>query len=140
MTGGVSREERGEEWTAAATGCRAGAPASVRAPSEASEPKEHGAEVREVMTTPLLALTLWSLLLLPGLPFWTSHVSRNCQDGSYEISVLMMNNSAFPESLDNLEEVVKEGVKIVRQRLLEAGKNTVTEFSSLLPPLEPERC
>ena len=51
----------------------------------------------------------------------------------------MMNNSAFPESLDNLEEVVKEGVKIVRQRLLEAGKNTVTEFS-LLPPLEPERC
>ncbi|KAF4022756.1 hypothetical protein G4228_014493 [Cervus hanglu yarkandensis] len=75
------------------------------------------------MKTPLLALALWSLLLRPGLTFWTSHVSRNCQDGSYEISVLMMNNSAFPESLDNLEEVVKEGVKIVRQRLLEAGLN-----------------
>lgn len=87
------------------------------------EPEEHGAEVREVMKTPLLALALWSLLLRPGLPFWTSHVSRNCQDGSYEISVLMMNNSAFPEFLDSLEEVVKEGVKIVRQRLLEAGLN-----------------
>ena len=123
-----------------ATGCRAGAPASLRVPSEASEPKEHGAEVREVMKTPLLALALWSLILRPGLPFWTSHVSRNCQDGSYEISVLMMNNSAFPESLDSLEEVVKEGVKIVSQRLLEAGKNTVTEFSSLLPPLQPEGC
>lgn len=95
----------------------------MRAPSEASEPKEHGAEVREVMKSPLLALALWSLLLRPGLPFWTSHVSRNCQDGSYEISVLMMNNSAFPEFLDSLEEVVKEGVKIVRQRLLEAGLN-----------------
>uniref|UniRef100_A0A8C2N9D4 Guanylate cyclase n=1 Tax=Capra hircus TaxID=9925 RepID=A0A8C2N9D4_CAPHI len=75
------------------------------------------------MKSPLLALALWSLLLRPGLPFWTSHVSRNCQDGSYEISVLMMNNSAFPEFLDSLEEVVKEGVKIVRQRLLEAGLN-----------------
>uniref|UniRef100_A0A8C6FT39 guanylate cyclase n=1 Tax=Moschus moschiferus TaxID=68415 RepID=A0A8C6FT39_MOSMO len=75
------------------------------------------------MKTPLLALVLWSLLLRQGLPFWTSHVSRNCQDGSYEISVLMMNNSAFPEPLNNLEEVVKEGVKIVRQRLLEAGLN-----------------
>ncbi|XP_059742098.1 guanylyl cyclase C isoform X2 [Bos taurus] len=75
------------------------------------------------MKTPLLALALWSLILRPGLPFWTSHVSRNCQDGSYEISVLMMNNSAFPESLDSLEEVVKEGVKIVSQRLLEAGLN-----------------
>ena len=47
---------------------------------------------------------------------------------------------AIPREMDSLEEVVKEGVKIVSQRLLEAGKNTVTEFSSLLPPLQPEGC
>eukprot|EP00069_Balaena_mysticetus_P016604 bmy_01963T0 len=75
------------------------------------------------MKTPLLALTLWSLLLRPGLLFWTSHVSQNCHNGSYEISVLMMNNSAFPESWVNLKEVVNVAVEIVRQRLLEAGLN-----------------
>uniref|UniRef100_A0A8D0MXT4 Guanylate cyclase n=1 Tax=Sus scrofa TaxID=9823 RepID=A0A8D0MXT4_PIG len=73
------------------------------------------------MKTPLLALALWSLLLQLGLTFWPSSVSQNCHNGSYEISVLMMNNSAFPESLDNLKAVVNEGVNIVRQRLLEAG-------------------
>uniref|UniRef100_A0A8D1SYP8 Guanylate cyclase n=1 Tax=Sus scrofa TaxID=9823 RepID=A0A8D1SYP8_PIG len=73
------------------------------------------------MKTPLLALALWSLLLRLGLTFWPSSVSQNCHNGSYEISVLMMNNSAFPESLDNLKAVVNEGVNIVRQRLLEAG-------------------
>ncbi|KAM9072161.1 guanylyl cyclase C isoform 3-T6 [Megaptera novaeangliae] len=75
------------------------------------------------MKTPLLALTLWSLLLRPGLLFWTSHVSQNCHNGSYEISVLMMNNSAFPESWVNLRNVVNVAMDIVRQRLLEAGLN-----------------
>ncbi|XP_068416231.1 guanylyl cyclase C isoform X3 [Eschrichtius robustus] len=75
------------------------------------------------MKTPLLALTLWSLLLRPGLLFWTSHVSQNCHNGSYEISVLMMNNSAFPESWVNLRNVVNVAMEIVRQRLLEAGLN-----------------
>ncbi|EQB78962.1 heat-stable enterotoxin receptor precursor [Camelus ferus] len=55
--------------------------------------------------------------------FWASHVSQNCHDGSYEISVLMMNNSAFSEPLENLKAVVNEGVKTVRQRLREAGLN-----------------
>ncbi|XP_007454694.1 PREDICTED: heat-stable enterotoxin receptor [Lipotes vexillifer] len=75
------------------------------------------------MKTPLLALALWSLLLRPGLSFWASQVSQNCHNGSYEISVLMMNNSAFPESQVNLREVVNAGVEMVRQRLLEAGLN-----------------
>ena len=92
------------------------------------------------MKTPLLALTLWSLLLRPGLLFWTSHVSQNCHNGSYEISVLMMNNSAFPESWVNLRDVVNVAMEIVRQRLLEAGKKMVTEFSSLLPPLGSKGC
>ncbi|XP_059260748.1 guanylyl cyclase C isoform X3 [Mustela nigripes] len=35
----------------------------------------------------------------------------------------MMNNSAFPESLDNLRQAVDEGVEIVKQRLLTAGIN-----------------
>ncbi|KAK2493544.1 hypothetical protein MC885_003136, partial [Smutsia gigantea] len=91
--------------------------------SKASKHKEYGSEVSQVMKTPLLGLALWSLLLRPGLMFWTSQVSRNCNNGSYEISVLMMNNSAFPESLENLKEAVNEGVEIVKQRLLEAGIN-----------------
>lgn len=93
------------------------------------------------MKTPLLGLALWSLLLHPGLMFWTSQVSRNCNNGSYEISVLMMNNSAFSESLDNLKEAVNEGVEIVKQRLLKAGKTMVTELSSsLLPSLGSKGC
>ncbi|XP_004281171.1 guanylyl cyclase C isoform X3 [Orcinus orca] len=81
------------------------------------------------MKTPLLALALWSLLLRPGLLFWTSQVSQNCHNGSYEITVLMMNNSAFPESQVNLKDVVNAGMEIVRQRLLEAGLNVTVNAS-----------
>lgn len=89
----------------------------------------------------LLGLALWSLLLRPGLTFWASQISQNCNNGSYEISVLMMNNSAFPESLDNLRQAVDEGVEIVKQRLLTAGKNMVKEsISFLLPPLGSNGC
>nr|XP_004671907.1 heat-stable enterotoxin receptor [Jaculus jaculus] len=75
------------------------------------------------MKTLLLGLALWSLLSQPGLTFWASQVRQNCLNGSYEISVLMMNNSAFPEPLDNLKEAVNEGLDIVRARLQEAGIN-----------------
>uniref|UniRef100_A0A8C6CMN8 Guanylate cyclase n=1 Tax=Monodon monoceros TaxID=40151 RepID=A0A8C6CMN8_MONMO len=81
------------------------------------------------MKTPLLALALWSLLLRPGLLFWDSQVSQNCHNGSYEISVLMTNNSAFPESQVNLRDVVNAGMEIVRQRLLEAGLNVTVNAS-----------
>nr|XP_030697217.1 heat-stable enterotoxin receptor isoform X3 [Globicephala melas] len=81
------------------------------------------------MKTPLLALALWSLLLRPGLLFWTSQVSQNCHNGSYEITVLMVNNSAFPESQVNLKDVVNAGMEIVRQRLLEAGLNVTVNAS-----------
>ena len=124
-----------------ARGCPAGVPASLKAQSKTSEHKEYGSEVSKVTKMTLLGLALWSLLLCPGLTFWDSQISRNCNNGSYEISVLMMNNSAFPESLDNLKEAVNEGVEIVRQRLLNAGKNMVTEStSSLLPPLGSKGC
>lgn len=75
------------------------------------------------MKTPLLDLALWSLLVQSSLTFWTTQMSQNCHSGNYEISVLMMNNSAFPESLDNLKDAVIEGMDIVRQRLREAGLN-----------------
>lgn len=124
-----------------ARGYPAGVPASLKAQSKTSEHKEYGSEVSKVTKMTLLGLALWSLLLCPGLTFWDSQISRNCNNGSYEISVLMMNNSAFPESLDNLKEAVNEGVEIVRQRLLNAGKNMVTEStSSLLPPLGSKGC
>ncbi|XP_058138809.1 guanylyl cyclase C [Dasypus novemcinctus] len=76
------------------------------------------------MKTPLLDLALWwSLFLQPALTFGFSQVRQNCEKGSYEISVLMMNNSAFPESLENLEAAVNMALDIVRQRLHEAGIN-----------------
>ncbi|XP_012880498.1 PREDICTED: heat-stable enterotoxin receptor [Dipodomys ordii] len=77
------------------------------------------------MERPLLSPALWGwwlwLLCQPGLAFWGSQLSRNCHNGSYQISVLMMNNSAFPESLDNLKDAVNAGLDVVRVRLLEAG-------------------
>ncbi|KAK2101303.1 Heat-stable enterotoxin receptor [Saguinus oedipus] len=69
------------------------------------------------MKTLLWGLALWSLFFQPGWLFWSSKVSQNCQNGSYEISVLMMNNSAFAEPLENLKEAVNEGLDIVRERL-----------------------
>jgi heat-stable enterotoxin receptor len=79
------------------------------------------------MEISLLGLVVWSLLFQPRLMFWASHVRQNCHNGSYEISVLMMNNSAFPESLENLKEAVNVGLDVVRMQLHEAGKNMVIE-------------
>uniref|UniRef100_A0A287D024 Guanylate cyclase n=1 Tax=Ictidomys tridecemlineatus TaxID=43179 RepID=A0A287D024_ICTTR len=75
------------------------------------------------MKTPLLGLALCSLLFQPWLMLWASQFSQNCHNDRYEISVLMMNNSAFPEPLDKLREAVNEGLDIVRMRLHEAGLN-----------------
>uniref|UniRef100_A0A8C6EV68 Guanylate cyclase n=1 Tax=Marmota marmota marmota TaxID=9994 RepID=A0A8C6EV68_MARMA len=75
------------------------------------------------MKTPLLGLALCSLLFQPWLMLWASQFSQNCHNDTYEISVLMMNNSAFPEPLDKLREAVNEGLDIVRMRLHEAGLN-----------------
>ncbi|XP_075409201.1 guanylyl cyclase C [Tenrec ecaudatus] len=81
------------------------------------------------MKTPLLDLALWYLLLQPGLVFVSSQVIRNCNNGSYEISVLMMNNSAFTEPLKRIEEVVYNGLDIVRERLAHAGFNVTVNAS-----------
>ncbi|XP_006888490.1 PREDICTED: heat-stable enterotoxin receptor [Elephantulus edwardii] len=75
------------------------------------------------MKASILGLALWPLFFQPRLMLWASQVIQNCQDGNYEISVLMMNNSAFQESLDVIERVVNEGVNIVRKRLQDAGIN-----------------
>nr|XP_004611426.1 unnamed protein product [Sorex araneus] len=71
----------------------------------------------------LLACTLCSLFLRPGLTFSTSKVNQTCGNGSYEITVLMMNNLAFPTTLEILEETVNFGVQLATQRLLEADIN-----------------
>lgn len=89
-----------------------------------------------VMKTLLLDLVLWSLLFQPEWLYLTSQVSQNCHNGSYEISVLMMDNSAFAEPLENVEDAVNEGLEIVRGRLQNAGKKMLIESSStLLLPL-----
>lgn len=82
----------------------------------------HGATVSQVMTS-LLGLAVWLLLFQPALMlFWASQVRQKCRNGSYEISVLMMDNSAYKEPMQNLREAVEEGLDIVRKRLHEAGK------------------
>ncbi|XP_028388772.1 heat-stable enterotoxin receptor [Phyllostomus discolor] len=81
------------------------------------------------MKTPLLGLALWSLLLCPALMIWTSPMSRNCHNGIYQISVLMMNNSAFQESHEKLRNAVNEGLKIVRERLINSGINVTVSAS-----------
>lgn len=86
------------------------------------------------MKTSLLALAVWILLSQPGQTVWTQ-VRQNCHDGNYQISVLMMNNSAYKEPLDNLKDAVNEGLVIVRTRLREAGKNVAKESSFLYHPL-----
>lgn len=93
------------------------------------------------MKTPRLGLALLSLLLCPRLMHFTTPLGQNCRNGSYEISVLMMKNSAFPESPDNLRKAVEQGVEIVRKRLIDDGKNMLTESSSsLLQPLGSKGC
>ncbi|XP_051011451.1 guanylyl cyclase C isoform X2 [Acomys russatus] len=73
--------------------------------------------------TSLLGLAGLLLLFRAALTFWDFQVSQNCYDGNYEISVLMMDNSAYDEPLENLREAVNEGLDIVRMRLSEAGLN-----------------
>ncbi|KAM8779846.1 guanylyl cyclase C isoform 2-T2 [Rhynchonycteris naso] len=77
----------------------------------------------------LLGLALWSMLLRPGLMFQTTEVSKNCNNGSYEISILMMKNSAFSESLENLQRAVNLGVETVTKRLNEDDMNVTVEAS-----------
>ncbi|XP_012862953.1 heat-stable enterotoxin receptor [Echinops telfairi] len=81
------------------------------------------------MKTPLWDLALWYLLLQPRLVFVSSQVIRNCDKGGYEISVLMMNNSAFTEPLERIEEVVHNGLDVVRERLRHAGFNVTVKAS-----------
>ncbi|CAH7428410.1 Gucy2c [Phodopus roborovskii] len=75
------------------------------------------------MKTSLLSLAAWLLLFQPGRTFWASQTRKNCHNGNYHISVLMMNNSAYKEPLENLRDAVNEGLVIVRERLSEAGLN-----------------
>ncbi|XP_006866098.1 PREDICTED: heat-stable enterotoxin receptor [Chrysochloris asiatica] len=81
------------------------------------------------MKTPLLGLALWSLLLQAHLMLWASQVIQNCNNGRYEISVLMMNNSAFKVSQEILKEVVNDGLVKVRERLEIAGINVTVNAS-----------
>ncbi|XP_045040257.2 guanylyl cyclase C [Desmodus rotundus] len=81
------------------------------------------------MKTPLLGLALWSLLLCPALMIWSGQMSQNCNNGNYQISVLMMNNSAFPESHEKLRNAVNVGLKIVRERLINNGIHVTVNAS-----------
>ncbi|EPQ08127.1 Heat-stable enterotoxin receptor [Myotis brandtii] len=81
------------------------------------------------MKKPLLGLTLWLLLLCPGLMCLHNEVIQKCNNGTYEISVLIMKNSAFQEPPGKLERAVRQGVKIVNQRLNNHGINATVNAS-----------
>lgn len=76
----------------------------------------------EIMTSSL-GLAVRLLLFQPTLMLWASQVRQKCYNGTYEISVLMMDNSAYREPLQNLRDAVEEGLDIVRKRLREAELN-----------------
>ncbi|XP_055466578.1 guanylyl cyclase C [Psammomys obesus] len=74
--------------------------------------------------TSLLGLAVRLVLLLqPVLASRDFQKRKNCHDGNYQISVLMMDNAAFDEPFENLQAAVNEGLDIVRTRLREAGLN-----------------
>ncbi|XP_036109095.1 heat-stable enterotoxin receptor [Molossus molossus] len=75
------------------------------------------------MKTPLLGLALLSLLLCPELMYLTTQLSQNCNNGRYEITVLLMEQSNFLESKENLKMAVDQGVEIVNKRLNNDGRN-----------------
>ncbi|XP_036152497.1 heat-stable enterotoxin receptor isoform X1 [Myotis myotis] len=81
------------------------------------------------MKKPLLGLTLWLLLLCPGLMCLNNEVIQKCNNGTYEISVLIMKNSAFPEPPVKLESAVRQGVKIVNRHLKDYGINATVNAS-----------
>lgn len=76
----------------------------------------------QVMTSLLGLAVQLSLLLQPALASSDPETRQNCHNGNYEISVLMMENAAYKEPLENLRDAVNEGLDIVRMRLREAGK------------------
>uniref|UniRef100_A0A4X2KGU5 Guanylate cyclase n=1 Tax=Vombatus ursinus TaxID=29139 RepID=A0A4X2KGU5_VOMUR len=78
-----------------------------------------------------LVLTLWSLLCFQGWG-WVLPKNKACYEGHYGISVLMMNNSAFPEPLENLRIAMDRSLEMVK-KLLREGKYTVKGSAPFFP-------
>uniref|UniRef100_A0A7N4V866 Guanylate cyclase n=1 Tax=Sarcophilus harrisii TaxID=9305 RepID=A0A7N4V866_SARHA len=71
----------------------------------------------------VLGLVLWPLLFYFQGWGWILPENNFCGKGLYGISVLMMNNSAFPEPLKNLEIAMNKSMDMVKNQL--KGKCTV---------------
>uniref|UniRef100_A0A7N4UYC6 Guanylate cyclase n=1 Tax=Sarcophilus harrisii TaxID=9305 RepID=A0A7N4UYC6_SARHA len=76
-----------------------------------------------ILTPTVLGLVLWPLLFYFQGWGWILPENNFCGKGLYGISVLMMNNSAFPEPLKNLEIAMNKSMDMVKNQL--KGKCTV---------------
>ncbi|XP_051856797.1 guanylyl cyclase C [Antechinus flavipes] len=65
----------------------------------------------------VLGLVLWPLLFYFQGWGWVLPENNFCGKGLYGISVLMMNNSAFPEPLKNLEIAMNKSMDMVKNQL-----------------------
>uniref|UniRef100_A0A7N4PSZ1 Guanylate cyclase n=1 Tax=Sarcophilus harrisii TaxID=9305 RepID=A0A7N4PSZ1_SARHA len=83
------------------------------------------------MTSPVLGLVLWPLLFYFQGWGWILPENNFCGKGLYGISVLMMNNSAFPEPLKNLEIAMNKSMDMVKNQL--KGKCTVKGSAPFFP-------
>ncbi|XP_068957551.1 guanylyl cyclase C [Petaurus breviceps papuanus] len=81
----------------------------------------------------MLGLTLWTLLLYFQGWGWVLPQNKACSKDHYGISVLMMNNSAFPEPLKNLQTAMDTSLKMVKDLFREDINVSIYYYYSLTP-------
>uniref|UniRef100_A0A4X2KH89 Guanylate cyclase n=1 Tax=Vombatus ursinus TaxID=29139 RepID=A0A4X2KH89_VOMUR len=86
-----------------------------------------------------LVLTLWSLLCFQGWG-WVLPKNKACYEGHYGISVLMMNNSAFPEPLENLRIAMDRSLEMVKKLLREDINVSIHYHYSVTPIYKINDC
>uniref|UniRef100_F7B751 Guanylyl cyclase C n=1 Tax=Monodelphis domestica TaxID=13616 RepID=F7B751_MONDO len=82
----------------------------------------------------VLGLALWPLLCFQGWG-WILPNNQACRGSHYGISVLMMNNSAFPEPLGNLKIAMNWGLEMVKENLRDEGIHVEIEYHHSTTPI-----
>ncbi|XP_044534015.1 heat-stable enterotoxin receptor [Gracilinanus agilis] len=83
----------------------------------------------------VLGLALWPLLLYFQGWGWILPNNQACRGRHYGISVLMMNNSAFPEPLKNLQIAMDWGLNMVKENLRDEGINVDIDYHYSTTPI-----
>uniref|UniRef100_A0A7N4UYY0 Guanylate cyclase n=1 Tax=Sarcophilus harrisii TaxID=9305 RepID=A0A7N4UYY0_SARHA len=88
-----------------------------------------------ILTPTVLGLVLWPLLFYFQGWGWILPENNFCGKGLYGISVLMMNNSAFPEPLKNLEIAMNKSMDMVKNQLKGKYINVSIQYQRSLTPI-----